>query len=278
MSTDLQELFDQAARTAPTSHIDADDVIRRGRLVRVRRRTAAGGALLGVGAAVAASAVLVSGLAASGAITPVLVPAGGGVVSQGSALPTTQPSSLPDTPTPVPSGSASDAPSSVVVTLEPGELSVGDRARLDAVTLADPAPGFPVRRWNDPQRPSPEGLAGGTTSWSKVWGLAVTPYRRETTGPGQVSEIPTGPEVTLSVGYRPMPAHGEGLGIYDRERFVEDVTVAGARGWVTTTSDKGTPVRNLYVKVGELTVWIGGMGGVTTAQLVALGNSLGGLR
>jgi hypothetical protein len=145
-----------------------------------------------------------------------------------------------------------------------------------AVSLPDPAPGFPVRRWSDPRRISPT-LLGGASAWTRTWGLAVTPYRQVTDAAGRVSEVPTGPEVTLIVGYFALPAQGVGPS-GEREKLVREVDVAGSRGWVTTSSDKGSAVRSLYVGVGDLSVWISGIDGVTTAQLVALGDALTGLR
>jgi hypothetical protein len=264
MSTDLHELFAETGLHAPVSSVDPDAAVHRGRMLRARRRTATGAALLGVGAALTASVVVLSGLGAPATGGSPVGAAGGGEVS---AAPTEEPTS----PSPV------DEPSSASITLDPGELSAAARARLMAVSLPDPAPGFPVRRWADPQRITPEGSGDGTASWTRVWGLAERPYRQETSADGQVTEVPTGPEVTLRVGYFPMPRHGQGQGFYATETFVEDVDVAGGRGWITTTSDKGTRVRSLYLDAGDLSVVIVGMGGVSTAQLVALGDSLRGL-
>jgi hypothetical protein len=263
MSTDLHELFATAGHDAPVTSVDPDAAVHLGRRLRARRRTATGAALLGVGAALTASVVVLSGLGAPATGGSAVGAAGGG---EASAAPMEE--LTPPTP--------SEEPSSLVIEADPGQLSAAARARLMAVSLPDPAPGFPVRRWADPQRITPELLADGG-SWTRVWGLAETPYREDTSADGQVTEVPTGPEITLRVGYFPMPRHGQGDGIYASERFVEDVDVAGGRGWITTTTDDGTRVRSLYLDTGELSVVIVGMGGVSTAQLVALGDSLRGL-
>jgi hypothetical protein len=264
MSTDLHELFATAGHDAPVTSVDPDAAVHQGRRLRARRRTATGAALLGVGAALTASVVALSGLGAPATGGSAVGAAGGG---EASAAPTEEPAA----------SEPSDGPSSGVMDLDPGELTAAERARLMAVSLPDPAPGFPVRRWADPQRITPEATGDGTASWTRVWGLAETPYRQETSADGQVTEFPTGPEITLRVGYFPMPRHGQGQGIYATETFVEDVDVAGGRGWITTTADKGTRVRSLYLDAGDLSVVIVGMGGVSTAQLVALGDSLRGL-
>jgi hypothetical protein len=259
MSLDLQELFDTAGHDAPSSSVDLDRAVAGGRRLRARRRTAVGAVVMATAGAVAASVLLVSGLGTTSAAGDLRVgPAGGG--GSASAVP-----------------APSVEPSTIEVDLDPGALTAAQRARLMAVSLPDPAPGFPVRRWADPERISPTLGIGEASAWTRNWGLAVTPYRQVTGSDGQVSEVPTGPEVTLTVGYFPLPAHGKGLS-GGRERLVADVDVAGGRGWVTTGSDKGSPTRHLYVAVGDLSVWIDGIDGVSTAELVALGNALRGLR
>ena len=289
MSTDLQQAFDRAGRTPPPSTVDLGDAVRQGRRARVRRRAAAGGALVGVGAAVAASVVLVAGLTGPASEVTgraLVVPGAGSSASAGSASgPTEAP--VPDATSVVTAPglplSSVTASGNVPPGAGPGPSGL-DRSpqppaavatRLARVTLPDPAPGFPVRRWAD--EVAGESFTPGETTptWTKVFGLAVTPPTSATDANGDATGEPTGPEVTLRVGLF-APAAEEG-GRIKGDRVVATVPVAGTEGRVTTSLDKGTAVRTLYLHVHDLSVEIIGFDGVTTEQLVALGNALRGL-
>ena len=110
---------------------------------------------------------------------------------------------------------------------------------------------------DDRHGPTSFGADQNTTYYVATFGLAKTAYADVPGSPG--SQVPTGPEVTLFVGDYPP-------------------SVAGVTGYVTTGADKGTPTRDLYFSSGAFLVEIHGFGGVTTAELVALGNALTGLR
>ena len=127
---------------------------------------------------------------------------------------------------------------------------------------------------DDRHGPTSFGADPNTTYYVATFGLAKTAYADVPGSPG--SQVPTGPEVTLFVGDYPMPSTSGGTiagnGIAARP------SVAGVTGYVTTGADKGTATRDLYFSSGAFLVEIHGFGGVTTAELVALGNALTGLR
>jgi len=295
MSTDLDDLFAAAYRDAPPSTVDTDVVIRRGRRVRVRRQAVTGtGALLGVGVVVAGSAAFVGtahhvapGLAGSGGttsapsdidpaftgssassvavpVTPAPVPSGATPVDSPPGLVDTSTSPSPwksGDPIPTPSGT----PSNVVIGLSLEHKPAG----IDAVALPNPAPGFPIRRWKDGVGPTSFGADLKTTYYVATFGLAKTPYATVPGSPGD--QVPTGPEITLFVGDFPLSATA--IAASDA-----NARVAGTTGYLVSGSDKGTPTHDLYFSSGAFTVEIHGFGGVTTAELIALGNSLTGLR
>ena len=300
MSTDLHDLFADAYRDAPPSTVDTDLVVRRGRRVRVRRQAVTGtGALLGVGVVVAGSAAFVGtthhvapGLvgaggatssapsdidpgftgasASAGTITATLAPSPSG------ATPVDSPPGLVDTstsPSPWQSGDPTPTPSVTPSNVVIDPSLERKPAGIDAVALPDPAPGFPIRRWKDGVGPTSFG-DGSTSYYVATFGLAKTPYADVPGSPG--SQVPTGPEITLFVGDFPMPSASGGS--IAGNPIVASPSVAGVTGYVTTGSDKGTPTHDLYFSSGAFTVEIHGFGGVTTTELVALGNALTGLR
>jgi len=276
MSTDLQHLFEEAALTAPSSTVDTDEVVRRGRRLRARRRRAAGGALLGVGAAVAASAVLVTG---SGLGAP--APGGGGLVvapGAGGAPSSALPSAPVDVPGPVDTttmATADPGPAPSGGAVKGGEPPAALAARFAAVTLPDPAPGFPVRRWTDEL--VQESVGGGAVTWSKLFGLAVTPGAETSTSDGGTTTTPTGPEITLRVSESVVAGPVDGRVFGNPVDATSRVTVAGVEGTVSRYSEEGTDWVLLSFRAAGFHVEVGGNGEVTDAQLVALGEALTGL-
>ena len=293
MSHDLDDLFRDAYRSAPAPVLDADAIVRRGRRVRARRRVAAGAtAAVGIGVvAVGSTAVAASLHAGPG---PVGAAAGGGSSATPTSsdaasvtatqAPTPTPSSVtvtagsptPEQASPTPcltvsvpiSGKPCPVPSDVSIGLTPEVRPAG----IDAVALPDPAPGFPLRRWTDGVEPSAGMGQSSTTYYVATFGLAVTPGRTLSDGSTQ----PTGPEITLFVGDFPMPAVSGGR--IEGHDVVASPTVHGVTGHVTSWTEKGTPMHDLYFSTGTFTVAVHGFGDVTTAQLVALGDALTGLR
>jgi len=294
MTDDLSTLFADAYRTAPPSTLDADLVVRRGRRVRVRRQAVTGtGALLGVGVVVAGSVAFVAtathgtpgafgtvaGTGPSGidpaftgvsatpgdpSVTPTPTPSG--------ATPVDSPPGLVDSsmsPSPWKSGDPAPTPSGIPSSVEVG-LNLETRpAGIDAIGLPDPAPGFPIRRWKDDVAPT-SGIGRVDRSYyTATFGLAKYPYATLPGSPG--SQVPTGPEITIMVGDFPLSAKAVAAA-------EANARVAGATGYLVSGSDKGTPTHDLYFSTGTWTVEIHGFGGVTTAELVALGNALTGIR
>ena len=93
---------------------------------------------------------------------------------------------------------------------------------------------------------------------------------------GNTSGVPNGPEVTVFVGDFPAAKSSLGGTIKGR-KVVASPTVAGVTGRVTAYTEKGTPVKTLYFSGGGFNVEVIGFGGVTTRELVDLGNAITGL-
>lgn len=254
MSIDLQDLFDQAGRHAPAPSLDGELIIRRGRLRRARRRVAVSTGIAAVtGLAVLGSVALADGL--PGARPPARVgPAAAGSSPQ-VGIRTTHPTT--------PSGT-------------PGTSKHGTPVGLAGVSLPDPAPGFPVRRAQDKVELTTLGHGRGTYKVATFL-LAAVPETVESDAQGNESGTPNGPEVTVMVGKFPMPQR-EQDGEIDGHKVVTSPKVAGVTGYVTTHTEKGHPIRTLYFSNGDYTVMLSGIDGVTTAQLVDLGNALDGLQ
>ncbi len=261
MSTDLHDLFARAGQTAPTSSVDPDLVVRRGRRLRARRRRVAASTLLvGVGCAVFASAAVASNPPWRVDPAPVAPAAGGPAVPRPTErTPTATPTPAESTP-PVPPAGARLRP---------------DRAGLQSVFLADPAPGFPVRRAVDSLEQMNLG-EHGSPCWVRTFLVATAPATETTDSAGGVSGRPSGPEATVLVGgmaeARPGPD-----GTIDGARVVATPTVAGVEGYLTRDAEKGTPRSTLYFSSGAFRVEVHGFGDVSQTQLVDLGNAIEGL-
>jgi hypothetical protein len=260
MSIDLQHVFNEVGRQAPAHNLDAELVMRRGRRMRVRRRMAVGTTtLVGVGVVAVSSVALAGHLPGSGPVSSAVGPASGTGTSGTIASPEpTAPGPGTATPTGTPSSKGGTPP-----------------AELAAVALPDPAPGFPIRRWTDSVGLE-SGPPGQEAYWSATFGLAVTPPTTETDAAGSVSAYPTGPEVTILVNSLPMPDVRNGK--LEGHPVIATPTVAGVTGHVTSYLDKDTPVKDLYFSSGRLSIKVVGFDGVSTAELVRLGNALTGLR
>ena len=253
MSIDLQELFDQAGRAAPASSLDGDLVVRRGRRVRARRRVVAGTTtLVGVGVVAFGSIALAGTLPWGGQSPSVVGPAAGGASTS---------------TRPVPSGPTTSMPPS---DREAPPVGLAD------VSLPDPAPGFPIRRVED--KLTQTSFGPGRLHWVQTFLLARKPATVTTDANGNTSGgVPNGPEVTVFVGDFPAAKTSPGGTIKGRT-VVASPTVAGVTGHVTAYTEKGTPVKTLYFSGGGFNVEVIGFGGVTTRELVDLGNAITGLR
>lgn len=271
MTIELQDVFNHAGRTAPVSTVDLDLAVRRGRRLRARRR-----------AVVGTSGVLGVALAVAGGATVLPAPGAGPVPSTGvgAQAPTGTSQAVDPTngklggvPTPAPTGGSVPTPSGAS---EP-DKGGSPPAALAAVSLPDPAPGFPIRRFPDDVSLTTFG-ASPAAQWVATFGLGLHPEVaiRDTSGK-VVGGAPGGPEVTIMVGSFDLPPLTS-AGTIEGHVVVSSPLVAGVTGHVTTYAEKGTPVSELYFSSGLFTVEVIGFGGVTTDQLVALGNALSGLQ
>lgn len=168
--------------------------------------------------------------------------------------------------------STSTAALSPTVSSTPASVAVGsESAQIKAVTLPDPAPGYPLRR-----APDSVGLTGfgpGATYWSATFLLAVTTGATTSLGAG-VSEVdPTGPEATVIV------ADGRPYDLSSPTSIqsvpvVKTLTVQGHPAYLTEACDQ----TDLYLSTGRFQVLVAGSGGTTVNKLVALENALTGLQ
>ncbi len=265
MSIDLHDVFAQAGQHAPASSVDPDFVVQRGRRLRARRRrVAASTLLLGVGAVAFASVAVATNLPGGDRSTASVGPAAGG-----SAAPAPTASASTSPPSPTPSVSESSPVPPAGAQLRP------NRAGLQSVFLADPAPGFPVRRAEDSLEQMNMGEHGSPV-WVRTFLLATVPTTEVTDSAGNVSGHGNGPEATVFVGgmaeARPGPD-----GTIDGAQVVATPHVAGVDGYLTQDVEKGTPRSTLYFSVGGFRVEVHGFGGVSQGQLVDLGNAVEGL-
>lgn len=249
MSTELKELFD-AARVAalPASSVDLDDVVRRGR----RRRAllvARTSATVGVASVVVAA---VGALAAGtfGGAPAVPVTAG----DSGAATASDSPAATDATPTALPSPVPTASPSSKSegLSLPPPD------PQLQRVKLADPAPGFPIRRL-----PDAVALTGGLPGTNADRYVATF-----------LVQDNDGRQATVMVGAFPMPATS-GIPVIGASPgpITDRPTVLGYPAYVTSDGQQTI----LYFSTGTYTVMATGGVGVTADQLITLSYGLSGL-
>ena len=245
MSTDLEQLFHDSVRTLPTSGVDLDLVVRRGRRVRARSRvrTAAtigvtGAVVVGVGSVALTS--LGYGGTSHG---PSVGAAAGGSVAT---------SALGPTPTPVgPTASPVDTSSSGLI-VKPSDAP----AELTAITLPSPAPLFGPRRFPDSVSLT-GGLDGRSVYWVATFGVGVAGGR----------------EATVMIGRFPMPATSGIPTIAQSPGPITDhPTVAGFPAYVT--HDGAQTI--LYFQTSRFTVEVTGEH-ASVADLVTLAESLRGI-
>jgi hypothetical protein len=218
------------------------------------------------GTSVAAAAVVVATATLGGGSGSVAGSAGAAAAAS-SVVPA--PTSAAVAPTVVGATYAASAAPTPESVLASGEVSANDPAAkggkgpaaLDAVTLPDPAPGFPLRRWTDTGS-QPTGIGtGGGTYWTKSFGLAVTPYKMSADG---TTGTPTGPEVTILVvdGWPRMDG--------------TDVGHTHVNGQAAVLVDYDN-MHGLGFSAGKFSVQVWGSSTVTSGQLVALATALQGL-
>lgn len=310
MNTDLQELFADAYRSAPATALDPDLVVRRGRRVRARRQAVTStGALLGVGVVVIGSVALVGGTdhrspgtggavgaAAGGSSRPSdgrpLDPGFTGQTPNGtppvSVSITSGPYVIGPSGVPVPAdvcqGRVPCTPSSTPgagsasasASLPPGAVArPTPPAYMSAVSLPDPAPGFPFRRWHDQVDWTGPADVVGLGHWVLGIGLSERDGTQRDAAGNLTGYAVAGAQVTLTVFDSPMPTVVGGR--INNSTVTGSITVAGVSGILASYVEKGRTFDELYFSTGRLHVQITGGYGATTAQLVALGDALTGL-
>jgi hypothetical protein len=271
MTIEIQDLFDRAGCSAPPSTVDLDLAVRRGRRLRARRRAVVGtGSLLGVGVVVAGAVKLLPDPATgAGPGAPIASATEPGIVP----LPTP----VSTAPAPTPGGPAATDPAMPTPSGTSGTTKYGTPPpALAAVTLTDPAPGFPIRRFVDAVDLTNIGPSA-VPQWVATFGVSVRPETPLRDSAGHVTGgAPNGPEATILVGTFDLPARAAD-GTIEGHPVVASPLVAGVTGQATSFAEKGTPMVELYFRTGAFTVEAIGFGDVTTEELVALGNALSGL-
>ncbi len=197
---------------------------------------------------------------------------GGGVPSPSASCYDT---ASPTAGTPTPTGSAAIASSDQLVN-QPAQPDSSQQIR--AVSLADPAPGYPLRRGADSVTPT--GFGPSSTYWTATFLLAQTPGAQRTMGDGAVETDPTGPEATVLV----IDGHPFNL---DHPTAIEGVpvsettTVLGHEAWVTSACDQ----TDIVFSTGRFQVLLAGFPGgddaardMNVARLQAVAGALQGLR
>jgi hypothetical protein len=256
MSTDLEQLFRDSTSTAPTSRIDLDTVVRRGRTAR-RRHQVRAAATVGVTGAIV---VGVGALATSGHVATGSSAAAGGSSAPGPVSVTVTASANAPRPTP------SDGTASAVATPAPPDTTVGPKpvasdapADLRAVALPDPAPGFGPRRFPD------------SVALTENLNLVTGPFWTATFGVGD--ESGTGKQATVFVGAFPMPATSGTPTLGASPGPITDTpTVAGHQAYVTHDGSQTI----LYFRTARFTVQVCGLN-ATIEDLVTLAESLRGI-
>src|SRR4051794_3056751 len=179
----LRDAMDEHTSSAPPVRTGMAHAALRGSRRTRRLQTAAIG-----GTSVAAAAVVVASASLGGGSgSAVGTPGAAAVATTTSQAPTSAAATSAPLATKVAAASSAAAPvtapssaPAVGAALPPNDPAAKGGhgpAALDAVTLPDPAPGFPLRRWPDAgSQPTGLGLGGGTY-WTKGFGLGVTPYK-----------------------------------------------------------------------------------------------------
>lgn len=145
-------------------------------------------------------------------------------------------------------------------------------AALAAVSMPDPAPGFPYRLTPDP---APRLVTlDDQQGWVRLFSLAARPETTVTDANGVVSGEANGPEAVVNVSTFPLRESDSQVGGHP---IVARPTIAGTRGIQVEFEVGGAPVVGVYFQKGGFTVDITGIEGATPDQLITLGNALTGL-
>lgn len=176
------------------------------------------------------------------------------------------------------SAGASTAPASSAGGFSSPSTTNGPSRAIQGVTLADPAPEYPLRRGSDSV--SLTGFGPSANYWTATFLLAQTPGATQTLSQGVVETQPTGPEATVLV----VDGHPFDL---DNPTTLESVPVAGTttvlgrQAWVTSACDQ----TDIYFTTGRFQVLLAGfpggddaMSATNIARLKALADALEGLQ
>ncbi|MGH8890947.1 MAG: hypothetical protein ACRDV3_14460 [Acidothermaceae bacterium] len=151
-------------------------------------------------------------------------------------------------------------------------------SQIEAVTLPDPAPGYPLRRGNDAVIPT--GFGASSNYWTATFTLAQTPADSHTAANGVVDTEPAGPEATvLVIDGHPFdlanPTSIEGVPVS------ETTTVLGHKAWITSACDQ----TDVVFSTGRFQVLLAGFPGgndsvrdANLVRLTALADALRGLQ
>jgi hypothetical protein len=243
-------------------------------LARKALRGAARGRRVQLAATAAASVAAVGAVAATG-VALQHGPRGGGAASTlGGGLPSPT-GSCYDTASPKAALSAVSSPGA---THRSVTMSQVPSQQIQAVKLADPAPGYSLRREADSLAPT--GFGPSSEYWTATFLLAQKPGVSHTLAEGAVETDPTGPEATvLVVDGHPFdlddPATLEGVPVSGT------TTVLGHDAWVTNACDQ----TDIFFSTGRFQVLLAGFPGgddnaqaTNIARLTAVAEKLQGLQ
>jgi hypothetical protein len=164
-------------------------------------------------------------------------------------------------------GRAAGGPSPVFPQVQSGKGTSPAAAKaagdLEAVSLPDPAPGFPVRRVPN-ETAGLCGCGGPVDVWAKTFLVGVRPDAITDNHDGTYGGVPTGPEASVLV------IDGQ---VSERYRVTGHVKVGGYLA--TVLSDEGRAA--LAFSAGRFAVEVWGDEGATVDQLVTLAESIRGL-
>jgi hypothetical protein len=250
--TRVKDLLDSAIGHVPPATFDLDRAMRTGRRRRRARTTSTLVACAAVLAAIGGSAMGINNSRSA----PSALPAASG------------PDSSASTPALVPSALATligQPPVDAISLPADGYTLPADVA---AIRLADPAPGFPYRSFTATYAvPAPAG--GGPLCYTTLFLVSTL------AGPPQPVAAGTGHTASVRVTDCSTPAPAGGTA-------TANPPVAGVTGQLVSYppepgASSTDPTLSLYFTTGKFTATINGTG-LTTEQLVGLGNALTGLK
>ncbi|HVU73876.1 MAG TPA: hypothetical protein VHE83_13005 [Mycobacteriales bacterium] len=150
-------------------------------------------------------------------------------------------------------------------------------AGLDAISLPDPAPGFPVRRDKDSSFVQSGGDGTEKLEWTRFFAVEQSPVHTQQLGCGSYESSPTGPEATIMVMSRADVPPSDGR-TFEGTIAVDGTTTAlGHTAYIG--HDKGSDDGWVAVQASndKWTVIASGDSGTTVDQLVTLIDAIEGI-